>query len=650
MPTRTSSISPPCKGRSSRAESKPKGRTNDRRCRDREQAGQGRGRRTRVGIVTTLIVVATIVGILGSFAVWSARQILETEQWEETSTKLLEDDDIRAALGGFLVDSLFESVDVQGEIASALPPRLAPLAGPAAGGIRQLAEQRAPIFLARPKVQELWQTINKAAHERFLKVVEGEAPALSESGGAVYLDLGVVVQQLGAQLGIGAAAKVPTGVAQLDIMDADQLDTAKNAVKLLKGVAYVLFVVWLLLLALAVYLAAGWRRRAIRSAGFSMIVIGAVVLVGQNLAGSVVVDALAATPASEPAVDSTWTIATSFLSGIGVAMIGYGIAIIIGAWLAGPGAISSAVRRSITPFLRDRRILYPILLVIVLLVYMWSPTEGTQRVIPSLVLIALLVGGAEALRRQVREEFPDATMDAHSERWRVRMESVRDRGQARLQRGGGGSADAPAASPAEDRISQLERLAELHKIRRARRRRAGPREGTDQDVAPRAAQPATAVPLYRPASRRRRATERRRASRCSAMATSPTLIVALAGSAASPAATRSNRSSAAARSAPVSEHANSSPPSRTSHSPGSSSSVRATPTEWSSSSPEAWPCASFLRLRPSMSMNARQRVDRSRRWRSSSCSSANSPTPLRRAPVSSSIAARCRSAADSARF
>lgn len=424
----------------------------------------GDGRRPRVALVTTLIVVATIVGILASFAVWSARQILETEQWEETSTQLLEDEDIRTAVGGFLVDSLFESFDLQTQIASALPPRLAPLAGPAAGGIRQLAEQRAPIFLARPKVQELWQTINRAAHERFLRVVEGEAPAISESGGAVYLDLGVIVQQLGAELGIGAAAKVPTGVAQLDVMDADQLDTAKNAVKLLKGAAYVLAAIWLLLLALAVYLAAGWRRRAIRSAGFSIIVIGAVVLVGQSLAGSVVVDALAATPASEPAADSTWTIATSFLTGIGAAMIGYGIAIVIGAWLAGPGAIGSAVRRAITPFLRDRRILYPILLAIVLLVFIWSPTEGTQRLIPSLVLIALLVGGAEALRRQVREEYPDATMDALSDRWRVRMESVRDRGQARLQRGGGGSAAAaPAASPADDRISQLERLAELHR-------------------------------------------------------------------------------------------------------------------------------------------------------------------------------------------
>lgn len=141
-------------------------------------------------------------------------------------------------------------------------------------------------------------------------------------------------------------------------------------------------------------------------------------------------------------------------------------AIVLGAWLAAPGALATAVRRSITPFLRDRAILYPILLVIVLAVFLWSPTEGTQRLIPSLVLVALLVTGAEALRRQAVGEFPDATMHALSERWRERIEAMRSRSEARLHRGGGdaqGSAAPGPTAPGGDRISQLERLAELHR-------------------------------------------------------------------------------------------------------------------------------------------------------------------------------------------
>ena len=414
--------------------------------------------RRRRGVVTALLVIATLTGLLASFAVWSARQLLETDQWEQTSTELLENEEIRTAVGTFLVDALFDNVDIESEIAGALPPRLAPLAGPATGGLRSLADQRAPIFLARPRVQQLWEEVNRAAHERFIAVVEGDAPAVSEAGGEVYLDLGVVVQQLGAELGIGAASKIPAGVAQLEVMSASELDTAQDAVNLLEGLAYVLALLALLLLALAVYLARGWRRTAIRSCGFVFIVIGVLVLVGRNLAGTYVVDALAGTAAGKPAADATWSIATSLLGDLGVAMIGYGVAIVIGAWLAGPGALGTAARRSITPFLRDRRILYPVLLAIVLLVFVWSPTEGTRRLIPSLILIALLVGGAEALRRQASAEFPDATLDSLSERWRLRLEALRDRGRARLS---GGGHDAGATG--DDRIGQLERLAELHR-------------------------------------------------------------------------------------------------------------------------------------------------------------------------------------------
>jgi hypothetical protein len=415
-------------------------------------------RRGHVGLVTTLLVLATVIGILASFAVWSARQLLEDEQWEQTSSQLLEDPDIREAVGTYIVDQLFENVDIQGQIAETLPPKLAPLAGPATGALRQLAYQRAPIFLERPQVQAIWEGLNLTAHERFVAIVNGDAPALNVSGEDVFLDLGVIVRQLGEELGISAAAKIPEGVAQLKVMNASDLSFAQKAVKALRGSAYILSAIALLLMALAVYLARGWRRVAVRSSGFAFIAIGAFVLLGRNLVTSYVVDALAGTAATKPATEATLEISTTLLGDLGAAMIGYGVAIIIGAWLAGPGAIASAVRRSITPFLRDRRILYPILIAIVLLVFWWSPTEGTRRLIPSLVLIALLVGGAEALRRQAIAEFPHASLDSLSHWWAGQFDRLRARAKTGLpQRNRPAGESAPP-----DRITQLERLAALH--------------------------------------------------------------------------------------------------------------------------------------------------------------------------------------------
>lgn len=419
-------------------------------------------KRPRRGIVTTVLVTATLVGIVAGFSVWSARQLLETDQWTETSSQLLENEEIREAVGTLAVDALFANVDIQGQLEGALPPRLAPLAGPAVGGLRSLAENNAPKLLERPRVQALWEQLNRAAHERLVAVINDDAPAVSKSGGEVYLDLGVIVGALGTDLGIGAASKIPAGVAQVDVMSADDLEVVQDGAKLLEDLAYVSTALFLLLLALAVYLARGWRREAIRSCGFVFVIVGVLILVARSIAGGFVVDALTATAAGEPAAEAVWSIATSLLGDLGVALIGYGVAIVLGAWIASKGALATSARRSITPFIRDRRTLNPILFAIVIAVYVWSPTEGTRRLIPSLILIALLVAGAEALRRQAREEFPDATMDAWSQRWADRIESIRERGRTNLaaHRAKG---SAPVVAAPSDRISQLERLSELHK-------------------------------------------------------------------------------------------------------------------------------------------------------------------------------------------
>jgi hypothetical protein len=93
--------------------------------------------------VLTLVVVASIIGFFAVFAVWVSRQLLETDTWTNTSSELLEHPDIQVALAGFLTDALYNSTDVQAELAQALPPQAKPLAGPAAGGLRELANRLA---------------------------------------------------------------------------------------------------------------------------------------------------------------------------------------------------------------------------------------------------------------------------------------------------------------------------------------------------------------------------------------------------------------------------------------------------------------------------------------------------------------------------
>jgi hypothetical protein len=190
--------------------------------------------------------------------------------------------------------------------------------------------------------------------------------------------------------------------------------------------------------------------------------VGIVVLVAQSIAGSLVVDSLAKTDAVRPAVTAVWSIATSLLSGEGAAMIGYGAVIVIGAWLAGRTAPARELRREITPLLSERRWGYAALAVIVLLVFWWNPTQGTSRLLPSLVLVALLIVGFEALRGQAMRDYPEETWAGATDRWKARFAAAR----AHLPTGRAArepvEEDASPAFVAQDaRLAALERLGRL---------------------------------------------------------------------------------------------------------------------------------------------------------------------------------------------
>jgi hypothetical protein len=373
--------------------------------------------RERRGVVVTLIVFASLLAFIAAFAIWANRQLLETDTWSNTSSELLENPDIRSQVADYMVDTLYANVDVQAELQTALPPRLQPLAGPAAAGIRQLATQLANRALERPRVQQLWEDANRAAQSTLLKVVEhgGDEP--------VTLDIGTIVDQLGQQLGVNAAGKLPPSVAQIQVVSNDDLVKVNKLLDLLRTLAWVLIVLALALYALAIYLAGNWRREAFRSVGFGLIVVGILVLVVRSVAGNALINHLATTESVRPAITATWEIGTSLLNAQGGAAIFYGLFILIGAWLAGPTGIGRSARRAITPILERRTVAYSALGLILLLLFLWSPTPGFQRVPTALLLIVLSIVGLEFLRRQAVKDFPDQKWDGATERWSAALQS-----------------------------------------------------------------------------------------------------------------------------------------------------------------------------------------------------------------------------------
>ncbi len=365
--------------------------------------------RTRRVLPIVLILLATLIGIVSVLALWAKRQALETDTWVDTSAELLEDETISDAVGDFLVSALFDNVDVEARIAAQLPPEAEALAGPVAGGLRQLADRAADQALQSAQAQAIWEDANRAAHERLLALLDDEGEFASTAGGTVTLDLKGLVTQLASNIGLpsGLADKLPPEAASIEIMKSDELDAAQTGVKALRTIAYVLTALALILYALAIFLARNRRRETLRAVGFSFLVVGLVALLARNAGGSAITSALASTAAAEPPIENTWEIGTSLLKETGQSLVAYGIVIVLAAWLAGPSSWATSIRHALTPYLRQPAYAYGGLAVLLLLLFWWDPVIATHRLVPSLLLIVFLAIGVEALRRQVIREFPD---------------------------------------------------------------------------------------------------------------------------------------------------------------------------------------------------------------------------------------------------
>jgi hypothetical protein len=376
---------------------------------EKGKGGTAAPSRWRKITVWVLIAVATLLGLASSLTVWVHRQALDTNAVTKASSQMLENDQVRGALSVYLVDQLYNNVDVSQSLSERLPKNLQPLAAPLAGGLRQLSTQAANTLLSRPRVQDLFAKAVQTAHAAFIRVIDGNAKRVSADGGVVYLDLRPLLGQLGDQIGIAKKleAKLPPNAGKIEIMKENQLDAIKTGARAIKALSVFLVIAVFGLYAVAIFLARGYRRSTLRTVGVCLAVVGVVLLVVRRVAGNMLIDTLATGGGSHAPARSVWLIATSLLSDIAWALIGYGIVLIVAAILAGPTRPATWVRRTLAPAFRDHVALtYTVVGVLYLLVLLWAPTRAQREWIPALILGALLVLGVEVFRRQTIREFP----------------------------------------------------------------------------------------------------------------------------------------------------------------------------------------------------------------------------------------------------
>lgn len=419
------------------------------------------------------MVLGSLLAFLSVFAIWTERQALNTDDWVSTSGRLIQNETIRKAVGNYLVDQLYENVDVEKELSEILPGETKELAGPISGGLRQVGGEGADQVLQSSTAQELWKNANRTTHEQLLEVLEEKGTTVSTEEGKVSLNLGSLITNLASQVGIGAklAEKLPPDAGQITILRSDQLKTAQNVVIAVKGLALILSLLTFLCFGLAIYLSKEGRWVTVLFCGIGLVAAGFAVIVFRQVAGGIVVGQLVSEESIKPAAEEAWSIGTSLMTSIATTVIVIGVLFGIAGWLASPTGSAQATRKALAPVLREHvAYVYALLAVVVGFYFIGAPTQNLRSFLTTLVIAGLAAFGIHELRKQAAEEFPDADYSEVFGRTKDKVVgAVKDANLGErasklrlpeMRRPTEG--ETPTAETEDSRLARLERLATLH--------------------------------------------------------------------------------------------------------------------------------------------------------------------------------------------
>ena len=262
-----------------------------------------RGRRARLArkgrhvLLGILVVLFSVLLPLSVTMGWVRTSIASTSGWVRTVGDIPSEPAVATALGTQLADQVFSALQVQQQVASALPPRAAFLAGPVTTQVHGFVQQGLTKAIQSPRFHTLWVQANEFAHAQLLAVLQGKSKAVSTSNGQVVLDLvpllnaglgqleGVISGIVGhpinlptigpndipasacEKIGSALGTTLPSNCAQIPLFPSAKLTQAQDLYRVVHRAVTALFVITPLLAVVAVWASDRRRRTSLQLLG-----------------------------------------------------------------------------------------------------------------------------------------------------------------------------------------------------------------------------------------------------------------------------------------------------------------------------------------------------------------------------------------------
>lgn len=302
-----------------------------------------------------LLVVAALVGMLSTVAVFARNEVLNTDRYVQTVAPLATDPTVTNAVAERVTDEIMARLDVDSLIKQLVdklggPAALDALAAPLENSIRSFVDKETHAIVDSPRFAQFWDAANRSVHDELDAILTtGHGKYLTTDGTEVSLDLGPIVAAVKQRLvdaGLGLAAKIPDTTATYPLFSSPQLPKARHAVKLLNVAAWVLPILGLLLLVAGIAVAPNRRRGLL--IGALLFGLGMLLLLGAlAVARSYYLDDLPPAIHSADAARVVYDTVLRFLvAGAQTLAVLAGI-VVVACWAAGPGRVAVALRRGV---------------------------------------------------------------------------------------------------------------------------------------------------------------------------------------------------------------------------------------------------------------------------------------------------------------
>lgn len=370
----------------------------------------------RAGSVA-LITLGVLLLAVGALTAWLRTQVLDTEQWTETSRVTLQQPAVQEAVAQWMVDTTFDRLEPGELIGDALPPRLAPLSAPIESRLQVETYGVAQKAVASPQAEAVWVGANRRAHTRFRNLIDGKAPFVVETEQGLRVDLRPLLVLVADKVGLDPKVldRIPAGATQLRPKNAEKVERGIDLLRWLER-----WGAWISLLSLPLIAAGIWlardRRRAWMWVGGSVAI--AAYLIGQvrEWLGPQVASAITEATTWRPAVLATWDTVTQQLGDVSTAGIIIGIGIIAMALLAGPSNAMRSARAFAAPVLVAHR--WPAVGVSIVLAWLLIGSIDvldSRRAWVKLVLVLGVAGTTWVLSRTAEREADESDTAASTE-------------------------------------------------------------------------------------------------------------------------------------------------------------------------------------------------------------------------------------------